>query len=67
MSAATDAYNASVSKLTADVNTLITASQGGSQAAVDAFATAATAQINTIDAAVVAATPVPTTPPAGGS
>ena len=62
MSAATDAYNAAVTKLTTDVNALTAAVTAGNQAAVDAFANAATAQINTIDAAVVAATPAP---PAG--
>lgn len=60
MSVATDANAAALTKLQTDVNSLVAQGGAGVQAAVDAFATQNTVQVQAIDNAVVAAlTPVP--------
>jgi len=60
MSQATDQFNAALAKLTTDVQALVAQGTTGQQAAVDAFATSATVQVQAADNAVVAAlTPTP--------
>lgn len=66
MSQATDAFAAAVTKLGSDVAALVAQGSSGTQAAVDAFATQATVQVQAIDAQVLAASPAapPATPAA---
>ena len=60
MSQATDQFNAALTKLTTDVAALVAQGTTGQQAAVDAFATSATVQVQAADNAVVAElTPTP--------
>lgn len=62
MSAATDGFTAAVSKLQTDVAALVSQGSSGTQAAVDAFATQATVQVQAIDNSVVAALAPPAAP-----